>query len=372
MGKDAMRRRQEREGGGAGSDAGGDGVGAPARLVVDLGALRGNYRFIAEAAGCAGAVVKADGYGLGATEVLAALRQEGCVDFFVATVAEGVALREVDSEVRIYVFSGPIDEASARAMAERNLTPVLNDVEQVVRWRPYDATAVAVHVDTGMNRLGFASDALTSELFKGLNVRLLLSHLANADQPADPMNARQMARFEAVAALFPGVPTSLGNSAGVLLGAMSELARPGIALYGGNPFATLPNPMRPVASLEARVLALRDLSAGEPVGYGGTYVTDEATRVAVLGIGYADGVPRCLANAEVAYRGRRLPVIARVSMDLMHVDVTTVADSVRLGDWIELFGHTVSVDETAAWAGTVSYEVLTGIGARVPRYYIDD
>ena len=356
-----------------GDRGGGDGaLGALAKLVVDLGALRSNYRFIVDAAGRAGAVVKADGYGLGAAEVLGALRQEGCTDFFVATVTEGVALREVDGEVRIYVFSGPVDEASAGAMAELDLTPVLNDAEQVARWRPHAACSVAVHVDTGMNRLGFAHAALTPELFEGMNVRLVLSHLANADAPTDPMNARQMARFEAVSGLFPDAATSLGNSAGVLLGAMSDLARPGIALYGGNPFATFPNPMRSVATLAAKVLALRDVAAGEPVGYGGEYVTDEATLIAVLGVGYADGVPRCLANAEVAYQGRRLPVIARVSMDLMHVDVTAVASSIRLGDWIELFGGTVSVDETAAWANTVSYEVLTGIGPRVPRCYVDD
>ena len=340
-------------------------------LIVNVGALRANYRLLADAAPCAAAVVKADGYGLGAVRVLQALRQEGCEDFFVATVEEGLRLRGASCDERIYVFSGPIDDDSAQAMASHSLTPVLNDREQVRLWQPHRRLPVAVHVDTGMNRLGFACDELRAELLEPLNVSLLLSHLAHADDPSHPMNATQIDRFEGVAAMFPGVRTSFGNSGGILLGAASDMARPGIALYGGSPFATAWNPMRPVATLLARVLALRDVGAGEAVGYGAAYVAAAPIRVAVIGIGYADGVTRRLQGGEVAYRGVRLPIIGRISMDLLHVDESAVAESLALGDWVEIFGKAISLEEAATWAGTVNYEVLTSIGARVRRCYVD-
>ena len=343
-----------------------------ARLIVNLDALRANYRRIADAAPNAGAVVKANGYGLGAVPVLRALREEGCGDFFVATLEEGIELRAADDAPRIYVFSGPLDDGDAQAMAQRRLTPVLNDVAQVERWRPHRRLPVAVHVDTGMNRLGFSYGSVRPELFAELNVAVLMTHLANADAPADSMNARQIERFKEVAAKFPNARTSIGNSAGVLLGAHSDLARPGIALYGGNPLAAPWSPMRPVATLEARVVALRTVRDGEPVGYGGAFVADGEIRAAVLGIGYADGVPRRLHGAEAAYEGIRLPVIGRVSMDMMHVDASAVADRIALGDWVQLFGDSVRVQEVAAWADTIDYELFTRVGARVRRCYVGD
>lgn len=343
-----------------------------ARLTVDLAALRANYRTLAAAAPGAGAVVKADGYGLGARSVAKALRREGCADFFVATVAEGLDLAGRLGEARIYVFSGPMDADDAARMAANGLIPVLNDLAQVARWRRYRHLPAAVHVDTGMQRLGFDFETFDPTPFDGLLVTLVLSHLANADQRGDPLIDRQGARFAALTRLFPGAGTSLGNSAGILSGIGGEVVRPGIALYGGNPFSTGRSPMRPVATLEARVVALRTVGAGEPVGYGGTFRTVHETRIAVLGIGYADGVPRAVSNrGVVAWRGQRLPVIGRVSMDLMHVDVTAARSPVAVGDWLEVFGHTVRVDDLAAAAGTIPYEVLTGIGSRVARDYKD-
>lgn len=339
------------------------------RLSVDLQALRANYRFIAGAAPAAGAVVKANAYGLGAAEVARALCAEGCSAFFVATLAEGLALRQSVAEGNVYVFAGPLDAAEATAMAEHGLTPVLNDAAQVARWRPHRELPAVVHVDTGMHRLGFPDSALEPSLFAGLNVALVMSHLANADDLGHPLNRQQVERFRKVAALFPGAATSLGNS-GVLIGAVEGLARPGIALYGGNPLSVPRNPMRPVARLEARVVALRTVPAGEGVGYGSAYVADGETQLAVLGIGYADGIRRCLQGAEVAYRGTRLPVVARVSMDMMHVDATAVAGQIALGDWVEIFGGEVALEEVAVWANTINYEILTGIGPRVPRCYL--
>lgn len=342
-----------------------------ARLTVDLDALRANYRFIADATPNAAAVVKANGYGLGVDRVALALRSAGCEDFFVATLEEGIELRHALPDGRIYVFAGIVDDADAASMVEHVLTPVLNDIDQVRRWQPYAHVPVAVQVDTGMNRLGFAADAIDANMFARLNVVVLLSHLANADDPRHPMNALQVQRFKAVAQMFPQAKTSLGNSGGALLGLASDLARPGIALYGGNPFISAWNPMQQVARLEARVLALRRLGHDEPVGYGSSYRTDGETWVAVLGAGYADGVPRQLQNAEVAHRGERLPVIGRVSMDMMHVDASAVADAIALGDWVEIFGRTIHLDETATWANTISYEILGRVGRRVRRCYIE-
>ncbi|MCY3814228.1 MAG: alanine racemase [Gammaproteobacteria bacterium] len=343
-----------------------------ARLTVDLAALRANYRTLAAITPGAGAVVKADGYGLGARRVAEALRREGCADFFVATVAEGLDLAGRLGEARIYVFSGPMDADDAARMAANGLTPVLNDSPQVARWRRHRHLPAAVHVDTGMHRLGFDFRSFDPAPFDGLLVSLVLSHLANADRRGDPLSDRQAARFSAFTRLFPDARTSFGNSAGALSGIGGDVARPGIALYGGNPFATGRSPMRPVATLEARVVGLRTVGAGEPVGYGGTFQTTRESRIAVLGVGYADGVPRAVSNrGAVACRGQRLPVIGRISMDLMHVDVTAARSPVAVGDWLEVFGHTVRVDDVAAAAGTIPYEVLTGIGSRVVRDYTD-
>ena len=345
-------------------------VSPHARLTVDLGALRANYRHLVRVAPCPAAVIKADGYGLGAKPAFEALREEGCRDFFVGTVEEGLELGLSLRDVRVYVLSGPVDDAGAETMAARDLIPVLNDEIQVRRWQPYRDLPVAVHVDTGMHRLGFPYDALEPALFDNLNVRVVVSHLACADDPADSMNRLQIARFERVRAMFPGAMTSLSNSAGALAGVVSDLPRAGIALVGGNPFATRPNPMKPVATLEAKVVALREVDRGERIGYGGTYTTNAKTCIAVLGVGYADGVPRGLSDeAEVACRGTRLPIIGRVSMDLTHIDATAMQGGLALGDWVEVFGPTVGVDEVAAWSGTISYEVLTRMGHRVGRRY---
>lgn len=348
---------------------GGDSRPGLARLTVDLRALRENYRRIAGAGSRAAAVVKADGYGLGAVPVVEALDREGCRDYFVATEAEGIAVRASSRDSNVFVLSGPPDGRSAAAMVRYGLTPVLNDEKQLERWQVHRETPVAIHVDTGMHRLGFDHGTFSASLFAGFNVGLVLSHLACADDPAHPMNKQQVDRFEAVRALFPNALGSLANSAGALSGIGSDMTRAGIALYGGNPFATRPNPMVPVATLEAVVVALRRVAEGQPIGYGSTYTTAHATRIAVLGAGYADGIPRGLSpDARVALRGHRLPVVGRVSMDLLHVDASRV-EGIALGDWVEVYGRTIGIDETAAWAGTISYELLTRLGRRLQRFY---
>lgn len=341
-----------------------------ARLTVDLRALRGNYRRIADVGDRTAAVVKANAYGLGAVRVVEALVREGCRDFFVATEAEGIVVRSASRDTNVFVLSGPVDARSAAAMVRHGLTPVMNDETQLERWAEHRETPVAVHVDTGMHRLGFDHGTFSVRTFDGFNVGLVLSHLACADEPEHPMNKHQVDRFETIRSLFPNALCSLANSAGALAGIGSGMVRAGIALYGGNPFSRRPNPMTPVATLAARVVALRMVAEGQPIGYGSTYTTERATRIAVLGAGYADGIPRGLSrDARVALRGYRLPVVGRVSMDLLHVDASGVEGGIALGDWVEVFGRTIGIDDTAAWAGTISYELLTRLGTRLQRFY---
>jgi alanine racemase len=344
------------------------------RLTVDLGALSDNYAVLrgAAAPSTCGAVVKADGYGLGAVAVATRLAALGCGSFFVATPAEGIALRDALATERIYVLCG-VDAAEAPGVADRDLVPVINCVEQLDAWRPYRSKPIAVHVDSGMHRLGFAPSEATAERFAGFDIALLMTHLACADEPDSPRNALQLARFDAVRQRFQGVATSIGNSAGTLLSDAyrGDLCRPGIALYGGNPFLDAPNTLRAVATFEARILQLRSVPPNEPVGYGATGAVDAQRLIAVLGAGYADGIPRALSGCgAAAVSGTRVPIVGRISMDLTAIDVTQLADRLAVGDWVELIGARVGVDDVAAIAGTNAYEILTGLGRRSERRYV--
>ena len=338
-----------------------------ARLTIDLAALTANYRKLAAIAPC-GAVVKANAYGLGAQHVVRALEEAGCRDFFVATANEAF---ELSLDANLYVFEGVLSDAVACEMTARGVRPVINDALQLDRWRRLGSGPAAVHVDTGMQRLGFAPDALTQADLKGMDVALLMTHYACADTPDHPLNALQRARFATVAERLPGLTASLANSAGVLNGAdwVGDLGRPGIALYGGNAHASAPNPMHPVATLEGQVVRIRDLPAATPIGYGATFLTERPSRIATLGIGYADGVPRLLSNRGcVVIGGTRCPIVGRVTMDALHVDVTGC--EVHEGAWAEVMGEGISVDEVAEHAQTIPYEVLTGLGQRPERRYI--
>jgi len=223
-----------------------------------------------------------------------------------------------------------------------------------------------------MGRLGFPWDEVHPNLFEGLDITLLATHLACADEPDHPLNALQLDRFTKVAARFPGVVTSIGNSAGTLSGATSrgDLCRPGIALYGGNPFLDRLNPMSAVLTLEARILQVREVEAGATVGYGATHVADGPGSIATLGVGYADGLPRGVSSrGEILIGQQRAPIVGRVSMDLTTVDISNITPVPKVGDWVEVLGKGIGVDELAAWADTIGYEVLTGLGLRTaPRY----
>jgi alanine racemase len=254
----------------------------------------------------------------------------------------------------------------------------LSTLEQVERWR--GRGRALLHVDTGMNRLGLSAGdvaalAIRKDVMADLELDFVMTHLACVDEPEHPLNAEQLARFDRLRRSLPPAPTSIGNSAGTLLDAAhrGDLVRPGIALYGGNPFSDRPNPMEGVVTLTAPILQLRDIGEPATVGYGATYVAQSSTRIAVVGIGYADGYPRALGNCgTAAVKGRRVPVVGRVSMDLLTVDVGSLPrNAARVGDPVELIGHTVGIDEVAAAAGTISYEILTGLGARLARDYVE-
>ncbi len=341
------------------------------RLLVDLEALAANYRLFREAGSAAArvaAVVKADGYGVGAAAAAHRLRAEGCGSFFVASVEEGLSLRRaMGPDPEIFVLDGP-DRESAADLATAGLTPVLNHPGQQALWQDFAEHPAAVHVDTGMSRLGF-DPQVRGEDFSGMRVSLLMTHLACADEPDHPLNAVQRQRFNSLRERFPGVRASIGNSAGWLSGAElpDDLGRAGIGLYGGNPFRREANPCRPVAALQGRVLQVKSVAAGESVGYGATCVLARPTRIAVVALGYADGVPRALSGVgELLLNGRRCPILGRVSMDMTVVEVGDRA-RVQVGDWAECFGAGLSVDEVAARAATIPYTLLTGVGSRVPR-----
>jgi alanine racemase len=277
----------------------------------------------------------------------------------------------------IYIFEG-VPQGLETDYVDRGLTPVLNALEQLARWRGTSRPA-ALHVDTGMTRLGLSPGdvgLLVSEpgLLDGIELDCLMTHLACADQPEHALNAVQLERFEQYATHLPATRRSIANSAAAFGGQRfaADLVRPGIALYGGNPFVDRASPVEPVATLKARVLQLRDVDAAASIGYGATYVAESPARIAVLGIGYADGYPRCLGNRGVAtIAGVEVPIVGRVSMDLLCVDVSAVDRSrVEVGQYAELFGTMLSIDDVAAAAGTISYELLTHLGSRLKRHYL--
>ena len=362
-------------------------------LAIDLDALAANWRTLrdrAHGAECA-AVVKADGYGIGLEPAMRALAQVGCKTFFVAHLSEGARARAVSADATIYVLNG-LPPGTADAYAAHSLRPVLGSRDEIDEWAAFCRTEgrrrpAAVHVDTGMNRLGLRVDealALAGDpLLSRFEPALLMSHLVSAEAPDDPINARQIAAFARVREAFGRVPASLANSSGIFLPQRPhyDLVRPGYALYGGNPTPSSPNPMHSVVRLEARIVQLRTVEAGETAGYNGTWTASGQRRLATLSVGYADGYPRAgsvtdaKANAgipagEAVVAGRRCPLAGRISMDLLSVDVSAVPEgAVRRGDRVTLIGDDLTVDEVGERAGTIGYEILTNLGRRYARTY---
>lgn len=353
-------------------------------LSVRLAAIAANYRTCCElAAGAAvSGVVKAGGYGLGAVEATRALAAQGCDTFFVARLSEGIEVRSAAPGARIFVLDGVRPE-HVPALVAHGLIPVLNSLDEIALWsRAAKGRDAAIHVDTGMSRLGLSPDELSvlraeaGTRLSGMNLVLVMSHLACADDPASPMNALQRDRFRAALAGLPAAPASLSSSGGILLGRdyAFDLVRPGIALYGGNPQSGPPNPFAVVARLSGRILQLRRVDKGESVGYGATFRVQRPMSLATVALGYADGIMRALGNRGMgAIAGHKVPIVGRVSMDLVTLDVTDVPDDLRrAGAEVEFLGDTIKLDDVAAAAGTANYEILTRLGSRYPRLYPDD
>lgn len=341
----------------------------PATLTVDLGALARNFHFLQQLTGRAVTpVVKADGYGLGALAVAKRLMAEGARTFFVARAAEGVILREgLGAEPTIYVLDGCHGQ-NAQLIRQANLRPVLNQPAQVETWLSSGGGACGLQIDTAMNRLGYRVEN-APEPFAGLE--LVMTHLACADEPQNPLNRQQRDAFAGVATKYPNAIRSFANSGGCFLGEDFgfDLVRPGICLYGGGPEGKPDDRIAPVATLAAQIMQVRDVPVGETVGYSQGYLAKASIKVATCGAGYADGVMRSYApRGEVFVNGQFRPIIGRVSMDVLAVDVTDL--DVHAGDSVELFGANRLIDDAAAAAGTISYELLTSITPRVPRVYV--
>jgi alanine racemase len=353
-------------------------------LEIDLDAIIGNWRRLAarlaEGSRCA-AVVKADAYGLGAAQVAPALAAAGCGLFFVATVDEGLALRRCLAEAEIAVLNG-LPAGAAPDLAAARLMPVLNDLGQIEAWQSFarahgDAPAM-IHVDTGMARLGLppaelAVLAAAPERLAGWRLAAVLSHLACADEPAHPLNAEQLQAFRAALGRLPPAPASLAASSGIFLGPDYHfaIARPGAALYGVNPLPGGPNPMAQVVHLKGRIVQVRDVDTGRSVGYGAAHRLDRPSQIATIAVGYADGWLRSASHrGSVTIAGQRAPVIGRISMDLMTLDVTGIdPQSARVGALVDLLDASYGVDQAAAAAGTIGYEILTALGRRYHRRY---
>lgn len=340
----------------------------PHRLRLDGAALVANWRWVRAQGGDAacGAAVKADGYGLGAREVVARLAAAGCRDFFVATWTEAAALMPLPEGVRLSVLHGvrAEDVAAAKAVAAR---PILNTPEQVRRWREAGGGVCDVMIDTGINRLGLSADEALSGLLDGIEIDVLMSHLACADEDV-AQNAAQRAALIAISERVPHGRLSLANSAGVCLGRdyAFDLTRPGIALYGGVPRHEASGHIAQVARPEAQILQRRTVPAGDSVGYSATWTAERDTDIAILNVGYADGVLRAFSNCGRALAdGRPLPILGRVSMDLIAIDLSA-APELGEGDWVTI---DYDLPRAAALTGHAQYELLTSLGRRFERFW---
>jgi alanine racemase len=331
-------------------------------------------------------VIKADAYGCGTEPVARALAGAGCKTFFVATLDEARAAREALPSAELYVLDGFFQNCGD-AFAKLNCRPVMGDLNELAEWdvfcrRSGWSGGAAIHIDTGMNRLGLnliEANGIVPRINAGDHgITLVMSHLACAESLNHPLNAKQVATFREIASLFSGVPASLSNSSGIYLGPQFQfdMVRPGAALYGVNPTPEADNPMQPVVDLKARIVQLRNVERGDSVGYGGTWTARRPTKLAIVSAGYADGYFRAAGandgtrGAEVIVAGKRCPVAGRISMDLMAIDITDLPDkTARRGHMVTLIGEGITVDELAHHFGTIGYEVLTSLGKRYARIY---
>jgi alanine racemase len=367
-------------------------AGATGVITVDLGAVVGNWRALSvrvAPARCA-AVVKADAYGLGAERVIPALVKAGCTAFFIATPGEAEAARKLAPKAALYALDGLAGD-TGETFARLGVTPVLSTLDDIAAWSALAKQRgaklpAALHIDTGLNRLGLPKRetrrlAAEPALLAGLDLKLVMSHLSSADNPADAKNRDQLIAFETLSALFPRVPRSLAASDGLMLGPNYhfDLVRPGYALYGGQASQTHPAPVKPAVTVAARILAVADVAPGETVGYSATWHARKPSRIATIAAGYADGVPRSASapdgrpGGHVMIAGVLAPIAGRVSMDLITVDVTDLPPgTAKAGDFAKLICDGLSIEDAGFAAGTIGYEILTRLGPRFARLYLED
>jgi alanine racemase len=365
-------------------------TGYGGRMTVDLAALRRNWIALDKVSRGAltGAVVKADAYGTGIAQASRAFFQAGARFFFAATPDEAIAVRAaLPEDAHIFVLDGLFPGSAPLYVGER-LMPVLCSIPMLEEWLQAclsrnESLPAALHFDTGINRLGFRLNeaSIVRRMIDqvGYQPQMVMSHLACADQPTHEKNRTQLALFSSVLAQFPGIPASLANSAGLMTARDMhfQMVRPGIALYGGRAVAGRRNPMTRVVSLEAPILQVKEVKTGESVGYGATHTVHRDSKIAVVAIGYADGFFRSQSasnnrpGGKVSLQGHYAPVIGRVSMDMIGVDVTEFAETPMPGDMVEILGPHISVDDQADVSGTIGYEVLTSMKGRYSRTYID-
>ncbi|MEE8438772.1 MAG: alanine racemase [Micropepsaceae bacterium] len=363
-----------------------------ARLSVDLAALGANYGEVVRRSSPAAVapVVKADAYGLGMAPIAQKLAVMGAESFFVARMEEGIALRPIVPNTRIFVFHG-LTPGTASSYVAHGLIPVLNTAEEIAEYSAHargsrNILDAAIQIDTGMNRSGLSSEDVSAlaanpaSALEGLNLVLIMSHLACADEPAHALNRKQLERFRASLEALPPTPASLAATAGIELGKefLFEIVRPGIGLYGGDPItarseADGSNPYSTVATLTANVLHTRHIEEGETVGYGATFRAAKPSVVAVVPLGYADGLIRAMGAAgHAAINGIRVPFAGRISMDLVALEITALdEDKCKSGTEVEFLGRTISLKEVAQAAGTIGHEVLTSLSPRVARVYAE-
>jgi len=365
--------------------------GLGGQLSIDLGALARNWRALdkVSAGALTGAVVKADAYGTGITMASKALHAAGARFFFTATVDEGMAVRAAVPEAHIFILNG-LYPGATNLYVRQNLMPVLSSMAMLEEWlakclERNEAYPSALHFDTGMNRLGFrlneASVVRDRLQALGYAPQMIMSHLACADQPNHEKNRTQLALFGSVMTQFPGVPASLANSAGLMTGRdyHFQMVRPGIALYGGRAVTGRKNPMAPVVTLHVPILQVKEARTGESVGYGASHSLSRDSRLAVISHGYADGYLRSLSasntrpGGKVVIRGKVCPVIGKVSMDQITVDITELGlDIPSPGEGAEVLGNILDVDDQGDAGGTIGYEILTSLKGRYSRNYIGD
>jgi alanine racemase len=357
-------------------------------LTVDLSAIEANWRALGRRAmpsECA-AVVKADAYGCGIEPVVRRLARAGCKTFFVADLTEARRVRATAPEAAIYVLNGLLP-GTAACFADLRARPVIGSMLELAEWDAFCSGnawhgGAALHVDTGMNRLGISANeaAALAPRIRAENhgITLLMSHLACAEVPEHPLNDTQIRLFREVRILYRGIPASLANSSGIFLGnpAHCDVVRPGVGLYGVNPTPGRSNPMRPVIELQAHIVQVRTVPRGETVGYNAAWTTKHATRLAIVAVGYADGYLRAASasdeapGADAIVAGKRCPLAGRVSMDLLAIDITALPEgAAKRGEFATLIGDEITVDALASAAGTIGYEVLTSLGRRYHRVY---